>query len=166
MKRYLLALFLALAPISAWGQGSDQNIDTGGSPGFPSSSALIPLTNITSAQTINSTDQLNYWGSKISCLWQATSIISNPNIRLIVQGKDVFSGIYYTIGQTEVISANDLTAAVGYRLAIAPGLLASGAASTVMSAVNDFVPLVWRARVVLTNMGDIAIGSVGCSVVR
>lgn len=176
MKKFAaLVLFLALLPLQA-ALGDAENLDTGGGFGTPGA-ALITLSARESSTT--SSDQANFYGSGLSCLFSMTTQAGDPTFNFVIEGKDATSSAYYPLLSSDSItSANGLT---NLRAVVHPGIApnpgtststpVSSAITTITTGVADMVPYIWRvAALIVPNTPSSPTpsitGTIGCSLVR
>ena len=120
----------------------------------PNTDANSSLT-VLSAQgtgTVNSTDQLNVNGRGIIVVINITAITAG-SLTVTIQGKDIVSGVYYTLLASAALAATGTTV-----LTVYPGMTASANA-----AANSPLPRTWRISSVVAT-GPVT-ATVGASVI-
>jgi hypothetical protein len=121
------------------------NIDT---------AALITLTT-SSAGTFNSADQTNYNGRGLQ-LGINISATTAQTLQVTVQGKDIASGVYYTIGGgTAALASTGFT-----NVTIYPGIT-----TTANLDFAQVLPRTWRVQAVVSGVGSTLSATVGASVI-
>jgi hypothetical protein len=103
--------------------------------------------------TTNSADQVNFNGRGLIAVFDVTAVPGVQTVTLELQGRDVTSGLYYTILASAAIAAVSTTV-----LRIYPGT-----AAVANLAADHPLPRAWRARVVHSGAGNFTY-SVGASV--
>lgn len=101
-----------------------------------------PLLTAASGATVsqNSSDQTNYNGRGVKILINMTAA-GTGSVTFTIQGKDVATGLYYTILASAAVTANGVTV-----LTVYPGI-----AVTANVAASDALPRTWRILVTANN---------------
>ena len=116
------------------------------------SAALI--THAAAAAGVSSADQLNpaSWGVLIGV--NITAITgTTPSLTVIVEGKDVASGVYYPILTSAALTAAGFTLLQVY----------SGAPNTPNVTANSPLPRTWRVRTVIAGTTPAVTATIGSS---
>jgi hypothetical protein len=114
--------------------------------------SILPSAARTTAQT--GVDQINQYGKGLNVVVDFTVFGGSGSITVIIEGKDLVSGKYYTI-----LSSAALAAVATTVLRVYPGLTAS--ANLIAS---DVLPRTWRVRVAVGNATSHTY-SVGASII-
>ena len=102
------------------------------------------------------TDQLNVNGRGLQVVVSITAGTGTaPTLQVIIEGKDIASGVYYPIFTSTAIAA----AASTTLLSIYPGLTGSATVG------NQVLPRTWRVRTVIAGTTPVVTATVGASVI-
>lgn len=116
--------------------------------------ALISLTTSASG-TFNSADQTNYNGRGLQLGVNITATIAQT-LQVTVQGKDIVSGQYYTVGGgTAALASTGFT-----NVTIYPGIT-----TTANLDFAQVLPRTWRVQAVVSGAGSTLSATVGASVI-
>lgn len=112
-----------------------------------------------SSQTanVNSSDQTNYNGRGVQLGINITALTgTTPTVTVSIQGKDVVSGQYYTLGTSAALNATGFTV-----LTLYPGVNPSNNV-----AFSQVLPRTWRVAVTLGGTSPSTNMTVGASIIR
>jgi hypothetical protein len=118
----------------------------------PSATVGITCSACTSTQT--GSDQTNYNGRGVKCVYDATTVTSSGSFTLEIDAKDEVSGKYYSLltgAAVSTVSTNVYT--------VYPGITVTANQSS-----SDVLPRIWRVKTTY-NSGTNQTFTVGCSVI-
>jgi hypothetical protein len=161
MKKFILAsAFLACLSSQVYAQSATSSAqaysnatpgDTLAKPNFD----LLVSTLTSAATSFTSADQINPNAKGVSCLINITAATgTTPTLVVTIQGKDVSSGLYYTL----LASASIITAGQT-RIVVYPG-----EATVTNVSVGDIIPHIWRISYTIGGTTPAFSGTVGCAV--
>ena len=147
--------------------GSTQNVFNGFTfepqkSNTDSNTAVLTLT-AQGTGTVNSPDQVNTNGKGLTCSVNSTTVTAG-SYTVAIQGKDVVSGTYYTLGPTAGAISGAIAAAGFQFMTVYPGATIQAATATLGPIVSFPLPRTWRLQAVVTT-GPVT-ATVGCSVIN